>query len=69
MMSHQIENIYKYKLFLKNQIEILELKSTEVETKNSLDKLNKYLNWQKKESANLKTEKLRSSSLRKRKKK
>ena len=56
MMSHQIENIYKYKLFLKNQIEILELKSTEVETKNSLDKLNKYLNWQKKESPNLNTE-------------
>jgi hypothetical protein len=46
-----------------NQTEILELKSTITEMKKSLEGSAADLNWQKKESANLKINQMRLSSL------
>lgn len=51
----QVENINEeIKLIKKNQMEILELNSAITEMKNSLEELNRNLNWQKKKLVYLK---------------
>lgn len=51
----QVENINEeIKLIKKNQMEILELNSAITEMKNSLEELNRNLNWQKKKIVYLK---------------
>lgn len=55
MILFQVENINEeIKLIKKNQMEILELNSAITEMKNSLEELNRNLNWQKKKLVYLK---------------
>lgn len=59
-MSQQIENIKKeIKRIFKNQVRILDLKCTTIETKNSLDGSKVNLKLQKKTSANFKRDQLK----------
>lgn len=63
-MFHKIQNINKeLGIIKKNQIEILELKSTIIEVKNSLEGSTAALKWQKKGSVSLKASQFRLSSL------
>lgn len=70
MNSHQTKNIKKEMgIIKKTQIEILELKSTIIEIKNSLESFNNRFLSRQKESVNLKIGEMKLSSLWSRKKK